>query len=105
MGNRNVFWYSDPEFPKMGFRGTGSIKKVPNGNGGGDASTTGVEEAFHSFRNWGWRGVRPGLFGNHVQEKGVHSDSQHAPMKGGERDRVELSGTQEERKKNYPVGE
>ncbi|GIY70687.1 hypothetical protein CDAR_620191 [Caerostris darwini] len=43
MGSRNVFWYSDPEFPKMGFRGTSSIKKVPNGNGGG-ASTAGLED-------------------------------------------------------------
>ncbi|GIY70698.1 hypothetical protein CDAR_620251 [Caerostris darwini] len=34
MGYRNVFWYSDSEFPKMAFRGTGSIKKVSNGKGG-----------------------------------------------------------------------
>ncbi|GIY70692.1 hypothetical protein CDAR_620221 [Caerostris darwini] len=92
----------------MGFRGTSSIKKVPNSNGG--ASTAGVEDgtvkrklawrsqqptfffltiifsstssAFHSFPNWGWSGVRPGVFCNHLQEKGAHSDSHHSSMRG-----------------------
>ncbi|GIY79461.1 hypothetical protein CEXT_474261 [Caerostris extrusa] len=91
MGYRNVFWYSDPEFPKMGFRDTSSIKNVPNGNG-----------HFILFRIGGG-GCSARFFCDYVQEKGAHSDSRHASMRGGGGDRVEFSGAQEERKKNYPV--
>ncbi|GIX69735.1 hypothetical protein CEXT_804951 [Caerostris extrusa] len=103
MGSRNVFWYFDPEFPKMGFRGTGSIKKVPNGMGGCKYYRGGRRISF--FSELGVEGIGPGLFCNYVQEKGAHSDSHHASMRGGGGDRVEFSGTQEERKKNYPAGE
>ncbi|GIY70702.1 hypothetical protein CDAR_620271 [Caerostris darwini] len=104
MRSRNVFWYSDPEFPKMGFRGTSSIKEVPN-NIGGQYYRDG-RRCISFFSELGVEGCSGrGCFAT-LCKKGVLIPIRITRQGGGGGgDRVELSGTHEERKKNYPVGE
>ncbi|GIY70694.1 hypothetical protein CDAR_620231 [Caerostris darwini] len=123
--SRNVFWYSDPEFPKMGFRGTSSIKKYQTPMGGCkyygwktvqlSGNLRGPCNSQHSFLTSSFSlpllqhfilfRIGGGCSATMCKKRVLIPNRITRQCGVGGGDRVELSGTQEEGKKNYPVGE